>query len=61
QSGTFAGRDGAALLFVAMILILVGWVLDFIPLAGDYIEAIFSIIAYILTLMGWSKIRKATA
>jgi hypothetical protein len=56
-SSTFAGERGASTLFVAMILILVGWVLDFIPFAGDLMEGLLTIIAYILTLVGWSKIK----
>ncbi|MDR1672226.1 MAG: hypothetical protein LBS09_01995 [Bacteroidales bacterium] len=58
-SSTFAGKDGASTLFVAMILILVGWVLDFIPFVGDWIEAVLTIVAYILTLVGWGKIKNA--
>jgi uncharacterized membrane protein len=58
-STTFPGRDGASTLFAAMILIMVGWVLDFIPLVGDWMESICSIIAYILTLVGWNKIKNA--
>jgi hypothetical protein len=38
---------------------MVGWVLDFIPLIGDWIEALLTIVAYILTLVGWSKIKNA--
>jgi hypothetical protein len=58
-STTFAGKDGASILFVAMLLLLIGWVLDFIPLVGDWIEAILTIVAYIMTLVGWSKIKNA--
>jgi hypothetical protein len=60
-SSTFAGKSGASTLFVAMILILVGWVLDFIPLIGDWIEALLTIIAYIMTLVGWKTIKNAGA
>jgi uncharacterized membrane protein len=59
DSSTFAGGKGASTLFVAMILILVGWVLDFIPFIGDWMEALLTIVAYILTLVGWSKIKNA--
>jgi hypothetical protein len=59
-STTFAGKDGASTLFVAMLLLLIGWVLDFIPFVGDWIEAILTIVAYIMTLVGWSKIKNVT-
>jgi hypothetical protein len=59
NSTTFAGSAGASTLFVAMILIVVGWVVDFIPFAGDWIESVLSIIAYIMTLAGWCKIKNA--
>jgi uncharacterized membrane protein len=59
KSTTFAGQSGASTLFVAMLLLVIGWVLDFIPLIGDWIESILTIIAYILTLVGWSKIKNA--
>jgi hypothetical protein len=58
-SSTFPGGKGASTLFVAMILIVVGWVLDFIPLIGDWMEALLRIIAYIMTLVGWNKIKNA--
>jgi hypothetical protein len=61
NSSTFVGKAGTSILFVAMILILVGWVLDFIPFAGDWIEALLTIVVYILTLVGWSKIKNAAA
>jgi hypothetical protein len=59
NSSTFAGKDGTSALFVATILILVGWVVDFIPLIGDWIEALLTVVAYILTLIGWNKIKNA--
>ena len=58
-SSTFAGNAGASVLFVAMILIMVGWVLDFIPLIGDWIEGVLTIVAYILIPVGWNKIKNA--
>jgi hypothetical protein len=61
NSSTFPGGKGASVLFVAMILIVVGWVLDFIPLIGDWLEALLTIIAYIMTLSGWNKIKNAAA
>jgi uncharacterized membrane protein len=59
KSSSFPGGKGASTLFVAMILIVVGWVLDFIPLIGDWMEALLTIIAYIMTLVGWNKIKNA--
>ncbi|MDR1667024.1 MAG: hypothetical protein LBS03_04950 [Bacteroidales bacterium] len=58
-SKTFDGADGASLLLVAMIILIVGWVLDFIPFVGDWIEAICTIVGYALTLIGWNKIKNA--
>jgi hypothetical protein len=40
-----------------MILLVVGWGLDFIPLVGDWLESLLTIIAYIMTLAGWNKIK----
>ncbi|MDR2358866.1 MAG: hypothetical protein LBD87_03575 [Prevotellaceae bacterium] len=59
DSSTFPGSKGATVLFIAMILIIVGWVLDFIPLVGDWLDAVLTIIAYIMTLSGWNKIKNA--
>lgn len=58
KSATFAGQAGASTLYVAMILLVVGWVLDFIPLVGDWIEGVLTIVAYVMTLVGWNRIRK---
>jgi hypothetical protein len=33
-------------------------VLDFIPLVGDWIEGVLTIVAYVMTLVGWNRIRK---
>ena len=61
KSATFPelARKGASLLFVAVILLIVGAILDFIPVAGGVLNGIFSIIAYIMTLLGWKKIVNA--
>ncbi|MDR0766785.1 MAG: hypothetical protein LBF09_07630 [Odoribacteraceae bacterium] len=59
-SPTFPGKDGASILSVAMILIIVGWVFDFIPLIGDWIESALVIVAYVLTVVGWHKIKNVT-
>ncbi|MDR0713816.1 MAG: hypothetical protein LBF89_06120 [Bacteroidales bacterium] len=61
NSSTFAGKNGASTLFVAMILIIVGWAFDFIPMVGNWIEGLLTVIAYAMTLVGWSKIKNAVA
>jgi uncharacterized membrane protein len=51
---------GASMLFTAQILLIIGWIIDFIPLIGGWIDAILSFIALlILTLVGWAKIKNA--
>jgi hypothetical protein len=57
RSTTFAGRAGASTLYTAMLLLVLGWALDFIPVVGDWIESVLTIIAYIMTLQGWGKIK----
>jgi len=52
-------RKGASTLFVALILLLVGAIIGFIPFVGGIIEGVLSIIAYIMTLLGWKKIVNA--
>ena len=61
SSSTFPelGRKGASTLFVALILLLVGVVVGFIPFIGGIFNGILSIIAYIMTLLGWKKIVSA--
>ncbi|MDR2562411.1 MAG: hypothetical protein LBC98_00540 [Prevotellaceae bacterium] len=61
KSSTFAGSKGAATLYIAALLIVIGWALDFIPLVGDWLEGLLTIIAYVLTLLGWGKIKNAEA
>lgn len=60
SSATFPelARKGASRLFIAMILSLVGTVLGWIPLIG-IIGAIFNLIAFILTILGWKAIADA--
>ena len=50
------GRGGAKKLRISMIVLLVGAVLSFIPLAGSKIDAIANFIALILVFLGWSQI-----
>ncbi|MDR3094629.1 MAG: hypothetical protein LBU62_08335 [Bacteroidales bacterium] len=59
SSATFPtqARSGASTLFVAAILMVVGEVLDYIPIIGDFISAVLSLVAFILVLVGWNKIK----
>jgi uncharacterized membrane protein len=52
-------RRGASKLFTALILLIIGWVVGFIPFVGSWFEGILGIIAFILTLLGWAKIKNA--
>lgn len=52
-------RNGMSKLFLAMILDIVGWILDFIPIVGDALEAILSIIAFFLILKGWKCVAES--
>ena len=60
KSETFAGKDGAKLLFTAMILGAVGALLRIIPLIG-IIGSILLIVEFILTILGWKKIAAPVA
>lgn len=50
------GQKGAGLLRTSMIIIIIGIILGFIPLAGDFIEGLCAIASIILAFMGWSNI-----
>jgi hypothetical protein len=50
-------RKGASKLFTAQILLIIGWFIGLIPLVGGFIEAVLGIIAFILILNGWAKIK----
>ncbi|MDR2125233.1 MAG: hypothetical protein LBP63_00195 [Prevotellaceae bacterium] len=54
-------RNGASKLFTAMLLSLAGAILGFIPLAGGFINAVLSIIAFFLILSGWATIKNTKA
>lgn len=58
KSATFPAdaRNGASKLFIAMILSVVGIILGWIPLIGGIFAAIFNIIGFVLTILGWKKI-----
>ena len=60
KSETFAGKDGAKMLFTAMILGAVGALLRIIPLIG-IICSILLIVEFILTILGWKKITSPVA
>ena len=51
------------MLFVAMILLLIGVVLNFIIpsilLIGGILNIILSVVAYIMVFIGWGKIKNA--
>jgi len=53
-------RNGASKLFLSLILLVIGAVIGFIPVVGSFIEGALSIIAFILVLLGWSTIKKAS-
>lgn len=63
NSATFPekGRLGMSKLFTAMILGIIGWVVDFIPLIGDAAETILEIIAFFMILSGWKRISESEA
>ncbi len=49
---------GASTLYTATIISLIGAVLGCIPLLGDFIEGIFTFIAFFMVLSGWNAIRR---
>ena len=56
KSETFPGREGMNLLFIAMIIAVVGAVINLIPLAGKIIANILYIVMFVLVLLGWKKV-----
>lgn len=52
------GINGVSNLIVAMILVIVGSILGLIPAAGKILNAVISLIAFMLILFGWLKIQK---
>ena len=56
KSETFPGKDGMKLLFIAMIIGIVGGVLDIIPAIGDILGGICYIVEFVLVLLGWKKV-----
>ncbi len=55
------GKSGANKLFIAMILMLVGAVIGFIPIVGDFIEIVLDIVAFFMVLAGWKAIKNTPA
>ena len=56
KSETFPGKDGMKLLFIAMIIGIVGGVLNIIPLIGSILGGICYIAEFVLVLLGWKKV-----
>ncbi|GHU86547.1 hypothetical protein FACS1894153_3820 [Bacteroidia bacterium] len=52
-------KKGASLNYVAAILAIVGFCVGIIPFVGGIIEAGLVVVAYILTFVGWGKIKNA--
>lgn len=52
-------RRGMSKLFTAMILGIIGWVIGLIPLAGDIIEMILEIVAFVIVLLGWKNVSES--
>ena len=52
------GKSGAGLLVISMILVIVASVFGFIPLLGETITAILSLVALFLVIFGWIKIQE---
>lgn len=52
-------RKGTSKLFLAMILEVIGWVIGLIPFIGSIFEAILSITAFILVILGWKDISES--
>lgn len=61
KSTTFPekARKGASFMFIAAILVIIGKVLGFIPMAGGIIEVVFLLVATILFILGWYKVKSA--
>ncbi|MCL2098603.1 MAG: hypothetical protein FWH23_07610 [Bacteroidales bacterium] len=61
KSTTFpeSARSGASLLFIALILLIIGTILDLIPLIGWVFMLILSLVGFILTIIGWKRIKSA--
>jgi uncharacterized membrane protein len=50
-------RNGASKLYTAQILLIIGWLIGLIPFVGGIIKAILALVAFILVLSGWAKIK----
>lgn len=50
------GQQGAKNLCISMILIIIGCLLGFIPVFGNFIEAIITLVVIYLVFNGWQKI-----
>ncbi|KWW30197.1 MAG: Uncharacterized protein AUK63_1058 [bacterium P3] len=47
-------------LYTAVILVIIGYIVGFIPVAGGIIQAILNIIAFIMMMVAYNKLRKST-
>ncbi|MDR2585987.1 MAG: hypothetical protein LBC84_07205 [Prevotellaceae bacterium] len=63
KSSTFPeqARKGASSLFTAIVLLLCAIIIGLIPLIGGIPSMILNIIAFIMVLSGWAKIKNAVA
>ena len=53
------GQGGVKLLTIAAIIAIIGLVIDLIPLIGGMIAGIFYIVAFIIELLGFLKLKKS--
>lgn len=60
KSTTFAGAAGMKLLFIAMVIGIIGGVIDIIPLLG-LVAGLCYIAEFILMLLGWKKVAEPVA
>jgi hypothetical protein len=61
KSGTFPRQaiSGASTLFTSMILLIIGFIVGLIPFVGGFVEGILCLIAFIMNISGWAKIKNA--
>lgn len=61
QSPTFPeeARQGAATLYACTVWVLVGCILGAIPLVGDFIEGIITLVVFFVVLSAWRRIKNA--
>ena len=52
------GATGVTYLLIAMVLMIIGSLIGLLPFAGETINAVISLIAFMLILLGWLKIQE---